>query len=347
MDKLISVIVPVYNVEAYLERCVDSLINQEYQNIEIILVDDKSTDSSPEICDNLSKTDSRIRVIHKEKNEGLGFARNTGIENANGDYIMFLDSDDYLDLNTCKTVKTTLEENGADICCFLSAQVYGEDIVYDYPFEKPLVFEGKEIAEKFLTGCLAPKENEAKFEIGLGLSSCMVIYRAELMKNNDLRFFSEREYLNEDMLFRIELCKYINKAVVLPDNFYFYFHNSGTLTTKYKPNRFEESLKVFYKASELCKPFECKELNKRNDRYFMINTLVSIKHEVAHNGVRSVKTIQAICKNKTLEDVLNRYPTDALPKAQKIFFKLIKSKSAFAIFALTKIKLITEKKPMP
>ena len=347
MDKLISVIVPVYNVEAYLERCVFSLLNQTYKNLEIILVDDKSPDSSPMLCDKLAETDERIKVVHKEKNEGLGFARNTGIENANGDYIMFLDSDDYLDINTCQTVKNALEENGADICCFLSAQVYGEKIIYDYPFEKPLVFEGKEIAEKFLTGCLAPRESETKFEIGLGLSSCMVIYKAELMKNNGLRFFSEREYLNEDLLFRIELCRYINKTVVLPDNFYFYFHNSGTLTTKYNPNRFEESLKVFNKANELCKAFECNELNQRNERYFLINTLVSIKQEVAHNGAGAIKTISTISNNKTLEDVLNRYPIYALPKSQKIFFKLLKAKSAPAVFALTRIKLLTEKKPTP
>ena len=80
MSKKISIIVPVYNVEKYLERCVESLVNQTYQNIEIILVDDKSPDSSGALCDELAKKDERIRVFHKEKNEGLGFARNTGIE---------------------------------------------------------------------------------------------------------------------------------------------------------------------------------------------------------------------------------------------------------------------------
>ena len=120
MDEIITIIVPVYNVEKYLERCTQSLVNQTYQNIEIILVDDCSTDSSPEICDRLAQTDNRIKVIHKEKNEGLGFARNTGIENASGDYILFIDSDDYFDLNTCEITKAKLEESGADICCFFN-----------------------------------------------------------------------------------------------------------------------------------------------------------------------------------------------------------------------------------
>ena len=347
MDKLISVIVPVFNVELYLERCVQSLLNQTSNKLEIILVDVFSKVSSPALCDKLAELDCRIKVIHKPINEGLGFARNTGIENASGDYIMFLDSDDYLDLNTCEAVKNALEENSADICCFLSAQVYKDETIYDRPFYEPLVFEGEEIASEFLTGTLAPKENESKFEMGLGISSCMAIYKAELMKDNPLRFFSEREFLNEDMLFRIELCKYINKAVVLSDNFYYYFHNSGTLTTKYKPNRFEESLKVYEKAGELLNSFSCEELCRRNERYFLINALVSIKQEVAQNGFSAIKTIKSICKNEVLREVISRYPIDALPRAQKVFYKLIKAKAVFTVFVLTKIKLLTENKTMP
>ena len=95
MNPLISVIVPTYNVEKYLNKCVTSLINQTYVNLEIILVNDGSTDNSGSMCDDFAKNDSRIRVIHK-KNQGLGMARNTGIENATGDYICFIDSDDYV-----------------------------------------------------------------------------------------------------------------------------------------------------------------------------------------------------------------------------------------------------------
>ena len=96
MGEKISVIVPVYNVEQYLERCVDSIINQTYTNLEIILVNDGSTDNSGKLCDELAKKDERIRVIHKE-NGGLSDARNRGIEEAESDLVGFIDSDDYID----------------------------------------------------------------------------------------------------------------------------------------------------------------------------------------------------------------------------------------------------------
>lgn len=96
MDK-ISVIIPVYNTEKYLKRCLDSIINQTFKNLEIIIVDDGSTDSSPQICDNYAESDDRIRVIHKT-NGGLSSARNAGIDIATGIYISFIDSDDYIDI---------------------------------------------------------------------------------------------------------------------------------------------------------------------------------------------------------------------------------------------------------
>ena len=103
---LVSVVVPIYNVEKYLDRCINSIVNQTYKDLEIILVDDGSPDRCPEMCDLWGKKDKRIKVIHKD-NAGLGMARNTGIENARGEYICFFDSDDYVDL---QTIEVTLEK---------------------------------------------------------------------------------------------------------------------------------------------------------------------------------------------------------------------------------------------
>ena len=99
---LITVIIPVYNVEKYLKECLESIINQTYKNLEIILIDDGSTDASGEICDEYSKRDNRIRVVHKA-NGGLSSARNLGLDIANGEYVTFIDSDDYIDLEFMKT----------------------------------------------------------------------------------------------------------------------------------------------------------------------------------------------------------------------------------------------------
>jgi glycosyltransferase involved in cell wall biosynthesis len=111
---LISVIVPVYKVETELGKCVKSVINQTYKNLEIILVDDGSPDNCPEICDNFSKEDSRIKVLHKE-NGGLSDARNAGLDIANGDYISFVDSDDWIEPDFIEVLLTNIETNDADI----------------------------------------------------------------------------------------------------------------------------------------------------------------------------------------------------------------------------------------
>lgn len=114
MDSLISVIVPIYNVEKYLDRCVDSIINQTYKNLEIILVDDGSPDNCPQMCDDYAKKDSRIKVVHKE-NGGLSDARNVGMEVATGEYVSFIDSDDYVSLDFYETLLETIVDNDSDI----------------------------------------------------------------------------------------------------------------------------------------------------------------------------------------------------------------------------------------
>ena len=109
----ISIVIPVYNVEKYLDKCVQSARHQTLQDIEIILVDDESPDGCPQMCDEYAKQDGRIKVVHK-KNGGLGFARNSGLEVATGEYITFLDSDDFVDLNTYEHLYNIAKANSLD-----------------------------------------------------------------------------------------------------------------------------------------------------------------------------------------------------------------------------------------
>ena len=114
MNEKISIIVPVYNVEKYLKKCIDSIVNQTYKNLEIILVDDGATDRSGEICDELAKLDNRIKVYHK-KNGGLSDARNYGVERATGSYVGFVDSDDYIDAEMYEKLYEAITKEAADV----------------------------------------------------------------------------------------------------------------------------------------------------------------------------------------------------------------------------------------
>ena len=123
MNPLISVIVPIYNVEAYLPRCLDSIVNQTYQNLEIILVDDGSPDNCGAICDEYARRDSRIRVIHK-MNGGLSSARNVGLDIMMGEYLTFVDSDDWLSLDAVQVLYDRLVEDGSDMAIGMHTDVY-------------------------------------------------------------------------------------------------------------------------------------------------------------------------------------------------------------------------------
>ena len=124
-EYLVSIIVPIYKVEAYLDRCVNSLVSQKLKDIEIILVDDESPDRSGAMCDEWAKKDDRIKVVHK-KNGGLGYARNSGMEVATGQYVAFVDSDDYVDSSMYQMLYEECVKNNLDC-------IYSEFNVDDYP----------------------------------------------------------------------------------------------------------------------------------------------------------------------------------------------------------------------
>ncbi len=148
MEPLISIIVPVYNVESYLDQCVRSCISQTHTNLEILLVDDGSTDSSPEICDAWAQKDNRIRVIHQD-NAGPTLARNTGQKSATGDYLTFIDADDWIDSTMCEYLLRILLEEDADISKIQAVHVHDEHMHAPQVSEKLRVYDREEYARRF------------------------------------------------------------------------------------------------------------------------------------------------------------------------------------------------------
>ena len=246
-ETLISIVVPIYGVEKYLDRCVESLVNQTYSNLEIILVDDGSPDRCPQMCENWAMRDSRIRVIHKE-NAGLGMARNTGIEAASGQYICFIDSDDYIALETIEEVYGAIRQHRADLVAFGMRKVnrHGEVVSSMIPKGTRECYRGWEVQEIFLPDWVDNRYCGVQIR-NLCLSAWSCLYSMELIRRANWRFVSERELISEDSYSLIRLARDVSCVAVLEKAFYYYCDNETSLTRTYRPDRYER-IKKFYGA---------------------------------------------------------------------------------------------------
>ena len=202
---LISIVLPIYNVEKYLNRCMNSVVNQTYPNLEIIMVDDGSTDSSGILCEQWKEKDDRIVVVHK-KNEGLGLARNTGIEYARGEYIFFFDSDDYIELNTVESLYCAAKENHSDIVTFgfRTMDSDGKIVSETVPSIEKNYFTGSEILDVFLPEMISFNPHTG-VSSGLWMSAWASMYSMELIKKNAWKFVSERIMISEDVYSLLDL----------------------------------------------------------------------------------------------------------------------------------------------
>lgn len=319
MDK-ISVIVPVYNVEQYLKRCVQSILNQTYSNLEIILVDDGSTDNSRKICDTFE--DKRIKVFHK-KNEGLGKARNTGIKKATGKYYMFVDSDDYIDSTIIENLYTKLNEKKADTCIGGFKRVYADKTEVFSNIYADQTFYGTDVVNKVLSRMFGKK---SKKDDHIEMSVWKVLFSSNIIKQNNILFPSEKEFISEDIIFDID---YFSKAKVVTmssDVGYNYCDNSDSLTTRYNSNRFELQKKLM---NELVR--RTKDLNIYNKVYQRIlNTFISnvrycIKLDQKYLSRKEAKqTIRKICNDKAVQNTLKNYKVDEGLKSNLINWLIYK-----------------------
>lgn len=223
-DVLISVIIPVYNVEKYINECVESVINQTYRNIEIILVDDGSTDSSGIICDELKNVDGRVKVIHNE-NQGPGATRNSGIAISSGEYIAFVDSDDYINPVMYESMIANALENDSDIVYSGGFYKFLQNGKYNKVSDvsaKEFFCENQieELAYSFVS------HDNKLFGKRLIMSPCRALYRRNILP----KFIEEKGMPSEDLAFNVECVFNSRKVSFLPDVFYWYRYNDSSLT---------------------------------------------------------------------------------------------------------------------
>ena len=234
MGEKISVIVPVYNVEQYLERCVDSIINQTYTNLEIILVNDGSTDNSGKLCDELAKKDERIRVIHKE-NGGLSDARNRGIDESESDLVGFIDSDDYIDRDMYEILLKNLNNTDADLSMCALYDVYNNTPEAQVTNKETWELSSEQAIKMVM---------EAKI---LSVTAVNKLYRKSLF--TDLKF--EVGKIAEDAFIMIKLLDKCEKIVATNEKKYYYVHRENSITTQKFSTKFLNVIEAYEQNSNI------------------------------------------------------------------------------------------------
>lgn len=224
MEPLVSVIIPVYKVEKYLDTCVDSVLKQTYKNLEIILVDDGSPDQCGLICDSWSKKDQRIKVLHKE-NGGLSSARNAGMKIAKADYWCFVDSDDWIAVDMIETMMNCFAENVDLVCC--GKVIYGENLGTTLTSPKSMCLNSKDAIEKSL------------FDKDIGIAAWGKIYKRSLFTGV---WFPEGE-IHEDAAIMIQIFDRARKIHVINRALYYYRYNKNGISKSEYSTKFDVVLK--------------------------------------------------------------------------------------------------------
>ncbi len=220
MDSLVSIIVPVYNAEKYLKRCVDSILKQDYPGFELILIDDGSTDGSAQICDAYAAQDTRIRVFHQE-NAGVSAARNLALDMAKGEYIQFLDSDDWVAPEATRLLVGSLERYDCDMVISDFYRVSGERLAQKGDIEEEKVLSRQEFA-----ACMI--ENPADFYYGVLWNK---LYRRRIIEEHKIRMDTEISWC-EDFLFNLEYIRHAASFYALKVPIYYYLKRKGSLVSQ-------------------------------------------------------------------------------------------------------------------
>lgn len=257
-EELISVIVPIYNVEKYLKRCVDSILNQTYKNVEIILIDDGSTDNSGKICDEYALKDTRIKVIHKE-NGGLSDARNAGLNIMTGKYVTFVDSDDYIDFKFIQTLFTNLKKCNADISCCNMQRFKTNKELRKYKKTR----NGIEIFDSI------EALNYIFYQKKIDSSVCNKLFKENLFRKI---FFPNNRYF-EDLAIIYKVILKAKKIVYDNSNLYYYYQRKNSILHEANEKRINDILTNLNEMNQyLCGDirFEKSKLARSINIYFYI-----------------------------------------------------------------------------
>lgn len=348
MQPSISVIVPVYNVEQYLDQCIKSILDQSLTNIEILLIDDKSTDQSSHICDQYASQYPQIKVIHKVKNEGLGMACNTGIENATGEYIAFCDSDDYIDREMYQILYNTAKkyECNAVFSAIKRVSIDGRELNVLPHYKEFKILDQTRDINSLLKDLIASSLN-VKEERSIQVSAKSVLYNSNLIKEKNIKFVSERLLPSEDLIFNIDILANSKKICIIPQAFYNYRVNPSSISQSINNNKFILFKNLYNYISNQCTHYNIKsnDCDQRIQRMFLgyIRSYIS-QIVLSQLHPQEKKEIYAsICKDKIWELFGITYLLKQNSLYHKLFLIAIQNNSYLLSYIIIKIKALIKK----
>lgn len=319
----ISVVIPVYNVEKYLHRCVDSVLNQTFQDFEIILINDGSKDSSGEICDEYAKQDKRIKVIHK-KNARVSAARNDGIKMAKGKYLSFIDSDDWIEPAMYQEMFNKAEALDLD---FIMCDYKKKSNEFEEKRTQPIRggYYSKDDIKKELFNCLIMFED---IEFPPTISNWVCLFNLEFLIKNHLNYDEDIHY-SEDSILGSKVMYHAKKFYYQKGyHFYNYFYNPNSTTNTYNEKKWNAYLKIndklikyFGKISE----FDFSRQIKINMLYFTLNTLGQIQYSDCDKEEK-IDKIKNIMYHPKVKDIFIDFKLPNVSWKVKVCILLIKFK---------------------
>ena len=340
----ISAIIPVYNVEKYLDKCIESVINQTLKDIEIILIDDESPDNCPQMCDQYAKNDNRIKVVHK-KNEGLGLTRNHGIRIATGEYIAFIDSDDFIDTCTFEHFYKLAKDNNLDAIYYKFDRNTDEGVKLGTPIDDIIIYE-KDKKRNYILDLIASEPHAASDRL-IGCSVWNALYKSSIIKSKQIEFHSEREIISEDLIFNLDFLVHTTRIAQNEGRHYHYRINTSSLCRTIREDRV---IKNFYLYEYIAKNTERwnldnKVVEKRNARMFIGYNRTAIQQYMSSPLPYSKKKVwlKEQLSIPLWQTIYETFNWKELPNYKKIFFYLCAKKQIFALYLISVLrKMILE-----
>lgn len=323
--KAISIIVPIYKVpEVFLKKCIESIINQTFKNIEIILVDDGSPDNCGKICDEYANIDSRIKVIH-QINKGLCGARNTGIKNATCEWITFVDGDDWIEKDMCEILYNSINDS-VDIICSGYAKDYGENKIITYKnsnyFEDNKIYKSKKELKYMTMMCL-------NFSSYIS-SSCAKLIRRRLLEEENIFFDENLKQGAEGIEFCFRLFNKSHGIKVIQRYLYHYMYNNLSITTIPSENNAYMTLSCFEKIKENIDTNDQEMLYWYYNRliYVIVTTTISMYfNPISKEKITTrIKKYKKYLENETVKETLSNEKNIKIDFKRKIVVFCIKRK---------------------